>query len=357
MSETFGLPREATIQLSDVFGPAGIGEVSAVAPPHDFDADITAQVRNTGRFSDGQYAISDAHFFADYGIVTIDDLRRRQLEQAQTILDELGVERFAELTPPQQAEIHPDSLVRLQALGSALVVVANNAPRTAEHQANGRNGNDFYVATTANKLEVYAQAHLLSGLDARRRITSLRRIPEGVVWEPGEQFRSSVVSDARRQPGKLEAISRDGSWPIPPIADGLRVKFVDKFSNVRLETPDIGVHDKLLREARRVDLVLKGEGAQKDQLCIEGIRTDVAQLTHLGERQFGIYPNVADGQATDGPAYLEFVRLVGDCNGGTNARAYHVLTERLDNLLGRHVPLSYLGRLAFDIVPSFVQNT
>jgi hypothetical protein len=343
--ETFGQPREATIQLSDVYGPLPTDGLH-VPPPDDFDAAITSQVRNTGRFHDGEYGISDGGaVLGGYGAVLVDDLRHLQREQALEILEGLGAQSTADLTPGQLATVHPDDKIRLESLDNAVVVVSNSAPRTSEHHETGRNGSDFYVATTESGVEVYAQAHMLSSLDARGRITSLRRIPEGVVWNPGEQFRSSVVTDARRKPEQLEVVERD-NWPIPPLQDGIKLAYTDKFANVRLETSDVSGHGEVLREAETVDLVL-----DDGRVAISGIRV-ASRMTDIPEGEFGAYFNTADRDVKEGPAYIELVRRVSDPNGGEQHRAYHELAERVGNLLGKKVTLADWNNIVMDLRPS-----
>jgi hypothetical protein len=345
-AETFHLPREATIQLSDVYGPLPTDGLN-VPPPDDFDAAITSQVRNTGRFHDGEFGISDGGaVLGGYGVVLVDDLRHLQREQALEILEDLGVQSTADLTPDKFAIVHPDDKIRLESLDSAVVVVSNSAPRTDEHHATGRNGSDFYVATTGSGVEMYAQAHMLSSLDARGRITSLRRIPEGVVWNPGEQFRSSVVTDARRKPEQLETIERDDNWPIPPLTDGIKLAYTDKFANVRLETSDVAAHGDVLREADKVDLVL-----DDGRVAIRGIHV-ASRMTDIPEGEFGAYFNTADRDAKSGPAYIELVRRVSDPNGGEQHRAYHELAERVGKLLGKKVTLADWNNIVMDLRPS-----
>lgn len=342
-------PRQATIQLSDTFGPLGL-QLETVPPPEDFDAGLTAQVRNTGRFVDAQFALSDGGtMLGNYGAVLLEDLHAQQQEQAHQILEALGAGSPDELTPDQLAGVHPDSQVRLQTLGESLVAVINSAPRTAEHQKTGQNGNDFYLALTESGVEIYAQAHMLSSLDARGLVKSLFRIPNGLVWDENEQFRSSVVSDARRMPHVLEPVARGDQWPIPKLPDGVRVAYTDKFANVRLETSDVGKHREVLATSETVDLVLSD-----GQVCLRGIRV-VRNLFGIEEGEFGVYFNVADPKATDGPAYLELARRVSECNGNSEPRAYHVLRERVGRLLDREISLADWPDITFDIVPSSPQ--
>jgi hypothetical protein len=358
--ESLALPREATIQLSDVYGPLPIvSEASltggalqlesrvTIPPPDDLDAAITSQVRNTGRFHDGEYGISDGGAaLGGYGVVLVDDLRTQQREEALSILENLGVEHVSDLTEEESAKIHPDSQIRLDSLGKAVVVVANSAARRSDHHENGNNGDDFYVATTESGVEVYAQAHMLSSLDARGRVETLHRVPEGVVWTHGEQFRSSVVTDARRKPEDLVPVERDGNWPIPALPDGIQVVYTDKFANVRLQTSDVTKHSEVLRKTEAVDLVL-----EDGQVCIDGIKV-VTRLTEIPENGFGAYFNPADRDAENGPAYIELIRRVSDCNGNTQPRAYHVLSERVGALLGHEIKLSDWNNIILDVVPS-----
>jgi hypothetical protein len=368
-SETFARPREATIQLSDVYGPLPIAVDAytqlpasdsdaapqlesrvTIPPPDDFDATITSQVRNTGRFHDGEHSISDGGaMLGGYGVVLVDELRTHQYEQASDILDELGVTSVEDLTKWQLAEVHPDAKIRLDAFDKTVVVIANSAPRTSEHNATGNNGTDFYVAVTDSGIEVYAQPHMLSSLDARGRIVDLYRIPEGAAWPKGEQFRSSVVSDIRRHPERLVPVPRDEHWPIPELPGGVQLAYVDKFANVRLQTADIRKDGELLGEVERVDLEI-GEG----QVCLRGIRV-VSRMTDINEGEFGIYMNPADRNVYKGPAYLELIRRVSDPNGNTQPRAYHVLASEVSRLIGREVQLSDWNNLTMRLAPHTTQ--
>lgn len=344
---TFGLPREATIQLNDVYGPIPVDGLS-IPPPDDFDAKITSQVRNTGHFSDGEYAISDGGtVLGSYGLVLIDDLRHQQHEQAGEILDRLGATDISQVNAEQRASLHPDDAVRLGSLETSVVAVVNEAARTAEHHTERKNGRDFYAAVTTNGLEAYVTpVDVLAGLDARGRIAALYRIPDGVVWPDGEQFRSSIASDARRQAGVLEPVPRDENWPIPPLPDGVRVAFADKFGNVRLETSDIAKHGEVLSESELVDLTL-----EDGRVALSGLHV-VTRLTEVPEGEVGIYINPADKDADSGPAYFELVRRVSKPNGDTEPRAYHVLSEHVGGLLGKEIKLSDWNDITFDIVPT-----
>jgi hypothetical protein len=344
--ESFGLPRESTLQFNDVYGPLPVDGLS-IPPPDDFDAVVTSVVRNTGGFQDREFAISDGGgVLGNYATVLVDDLRHQQREQAMEVLDGLGVTDIADLSPEQRASVHPDDETRLRSLETAVVAVVNEAPRTSDHHQTGQNGNDFYVATTNSGVEVYGQAHLLSSLDARGRIETLHRVPNGRVWPEGEQFRSSVVSDARRHPEVLEEVPRDENWPVPVLPDGTRLAYADKFGNVRVETSDIHATSKVLSGAERVDLVL-----EDGQVAIGGLHV-VSRLTDIPEGDVGVYVNPADREVENGPGYLEIVRRVSDPNGDTQPRAYHQLAENVGALLGKDIKFSDWDGIVMNIVPS-----
>lgn len=302
----FELGREATIQFSDVFGSLPIGGVSDGIV--DFDAALTAQVRNTGRFVDAQYPIGAWPAVGDYGAVLLDQLRGEQTDRALKAVNSDDPD-------------HPDYQVLASSLDTRLVAVVNSAPRTEEHRATGQNGDEFHVGVTASGLEVYAQLPYFRGLNARGLLTSLHRIPnDGGVWPEGEQFRSSVVTQARTQSDVLKPISTDA---IPNIDLSGRLAYVDKFGNVRLEVADIDDATDKLSSHGALSLKISGRAAS---LAVQA----VSCLTDIEEGELGIYHNPTERQESGNrrngirPGYLELIRRVSDPNRGTN-HAYNSL--------------------------------
>ena len=117
--------REATVQFSDVFGglPTGGGAT------HDFDAVLTAQVRNTGRFIDSHFPIGDWPMLGDYAAVLLEQIRGMQTQMHQ---------RFSQTQPN-----HPDTAMVQASLGKAIVAVVNSAPRRSDHHTQNKKATSF----------------------------------------------------------------------------------------------------------------------------------------------------------------------------------------------------------------------
>lgn len=303
---TFNQPREATIQFSDVFGTLPSND--CYQPITDFDAALTAQVRNTNRFVDAQFSIGSWPELGDYGAVLLEQLRQEQRDTAES----LGL-----TTEDQHREdVHPDFRALAQSLGRTLVAIVNCAPRTNRHQENDHNGDEFYVGITNAGNEIYAQLPYFRGLRARGLLTTLFRIPNDAgVWTPGEQFRSSIVTQARTKPELLEPVNIE---QIPKFEFDARVAYADKFGNVRLEVADIEHARAQLSKNKRVSLHVGALGT---------LRADVVQrLIDIAEGQLGIYSNPSEKATEQGPGYLELARRVSKPNEHT-AHAYTTLTQ------------------------------
>lgn len=279
--------REATVQFSDVFGslPTGSGAT------HDFDAVMTAQLRNAGRFVDAHFPIGDWPMLGDYAAVLLEHLRALQTDT---------LERFEQAAPG-----HPDAATLRNSLQKAVVVVVNSAPRRSDHHAQNKNGDEFYLGLTQSGVEVYAQLPYFRGLKARGLLASLHRIPnDGGVWPAGEQFRSSCVTQARVFADVLEPTNLDAIDDI--TLDG-RLAYTDKFGNVRLEVKDIAALLPLLHPGGRATLHV-GDTGNTIPVHI------VQRMTDIPEGEYGVYYNPADVAVQTGPAYLEFVRRVSTPN-------------------------------------------
>lgn len=302
--DMFARPREATIQFSDVFGAIPGTEHFDASSLYDFDAELTAQVRNVGKFHDAQFSIGYWPELGDYGAVLLEELRRYQQHEAHR---KLGTE--------QGLPEHPDTLVLHQSLQHAVVAVVNCAPRTHVHQERNVNGEEFHVAVTSSGLEVYAQLPYFRGLHARGWIDKFYRIPnDSGAWPEGEQFRSSCVTQVRSNTDVLVQADVSG---IPLLDLPFRVAYVDKFGNVRLECAEMAeVHD-LLQPGNTVKLAV--DGGKSSVLAHV-----VNRLTDIPEGEVGLYRNPADDLVSSGPGYLEFVRRVSNPNGHA-AHAYATL--------------------------------
>lgn len=301
---SFERRREATIQFSDVFGDLPVSARKPGIP--DFDAVLTAQVRNTGRFSDAYFPIGDWPALGDYAAVLIEQLRADQLSSHQNI----------------NAKTHPDEAALAASLGAAVVAIVNCAPRRADHHQEGENGDAFFVGLTAGGAEVFAQLPYLRGLHARGQLRELYMIPnDSGVWAPGEQFRSSCVTQARRSPEILEPVGLDESCPIPALELDGRVAYADKFGNIRLEVKNIQALQDVLSPDNKVVLDIDGMAQLTDVLAVK-------QLTDIPEGKLGIYRNPADNHGDEGVAYLELVRRVSNPNNSAS-HAYASLVQQI----------------------------
>src|ERR1019366_9061938 len=180
-------------------------------------------------------------WIAESGLVTFDDLVQERNEKAES-------------NHTNPTNHHRDPVREIFEYNNlAPVALANCAPRSKEHTANGSNGTDFYLAVTHTGLEVYTTPlHFLQGLDSRDRIRALYRIPNEDNPEfDGEkqQFRSARVERDRQHPHILEPVFQyrdrdalvrakiEGSYPqvIPKDTRPGHIAFIDKFGNIRID--------------------------------------------------------------------------------------------------------------------------
>ncbi len=291
LPETLGQPPEAVIQFSDVFGflPTHSPEAASrsVTDSVDFDAKLTAQVGNTDRFRDSEFPIGSWPALGDYAAVLLWQLRERQ---------------------SQENGKRP------------VVAVVNCAPRTDGHFEAGTNGDEFYVATTENGLEIYSPAIYLRGLAARGLIRTLHRIPNDCgLWAEGEQFRSSTVVHARKQPDILMPAELSD---IPKITQQVRVAFADKFGNVRLEVADRKAVGEIVDSG--TDRILIKIGKYGEQV----VRV-ARNLAEIPKGKIGIYRNPSEIDGDDGgPGYVEVARRVDNPNTTTD-HAHEILLKRV----------------------------
>ena len=306
--------REATIQFSDVFGEIPTPLVASAPVLPDFDAILTAKVRNCGHFTDSQFAIGAWRELGGYGAVLIEELRWGQLARAL----EYGLDPAVLDEDTNLHVLHPDVAMLARSLTRAIVVVVNSAPRTADHHARSENGDEFYVAVTRSGVEVYAQAHFLAGLAARSWITALFRIPNGSgAWADGEQFRSSCVTQVR---SRTELLVKEDLSVIPLFEAGGRVAYADTFGNVRVEVPHL--RELAQRLATGGSATVTADGGRPLEVRV------VSRLTGIPEGELGLYLNPADVVESEGPGYLELARRVSSpVNNPTNA--YRTLVESL----------------------------
>jgi hypothetical protein len=289
------LERAATIHfndaLSDVLTPPG------ASPIYDFDADLTAQVRNTGRFADAKFAIGPWTSTGDYGAVLLSELRQEQHRL-------LGVFEEHDLAHLSDAEAIRKSL------GQMVVGVVNWAVRRQDHHERGQNGDPFYIAELDNGIQIVSQMKFLRGVASRGLVNGLWLInDENPVWPRGEQFRSSIASQLRNFP--------DGSVKHPlgllPKDDrtAIALGYSDKYGNGRLEKPE-GVESPEIIPGEVY--CIKADGHELKERAI-----GVTSLTGIPEGWLGIYANPADAERTRGVSYLEIARRVANPNDPSNS--------------------------------------
>lgn len=306
--DEFRRRREATIRFSDVFGEPPINGSPRLQPLHDFDAHLTDQVRQVNRFIDAQYGIGSWPATGDYAAVLLEQLRAEQITKA----NRLGLVSGAEI---DENDLHPDDITLLRSLGGAVVAVINHAPRTDEHRIKHQNGDGFYAGVTTSEVEIYGQLAFFRGLNARGFLKSFYEIPEkNPIWVPGEQFRSSFVSQARQYPEILEPKPLS---EVPALDLEGRVAYADKFGNVRLEIAQVEQFKELLTPGNAVRLTVDGKDL--------GERIGVYnELPEIPEDQLGLYHNPSEERVEAGVAYYELARRVSGPNNNHN-HAYSTL--------------------------------
>lgn len=305
---SFHLEREATIQFNDVFGtipllPLGV-DVLGVS---DFDAILTAQVRNSGFWMDGKFGIGSWPALGEYGIILINQLREHQMEEAIKSGITFGGIKGNQIK--YSGDNHPDTKKLAESLMKVIVVVVNCAPRNSGHHSTGKNGEEFYAGLTDNNLEIYAQLDFFRGLHARKKLKALFRVPnEAGVWPAGEQFRSSVVSQVRRTPKKLVPVETLDI--IPKIKQEGRLAYVDRFCNVRVE---IAANQKINQKLQIGKKITLGIADGSKMYTIKHVHV-VKRIIDIPENELGIYYNPADPSVQNGPTYVEIVRRVSNPN-------------------------------------------
>lgn len=308
----------ALIQVSDVFG-----NLPLRAQPNtvvDFDALLTAQVGNKGRFKDAEYPIGAWPELCDYAGVLLVQLRNKQLKVGH----EKGLfpDKITEMDERDMQQLHPFLQRLAKSLGGSLIGILNHAPRDQEQASAGQNGNEFHVGITNYGDEIYAPLPYLRGLHSRGQLSHLYRIPnENGLWTPGEQFRSSTVAQLRLDPDILQPASFDD---IPEVELDGRVAYTDVFGNIRLEVADIATIKPLFAHETQARLRIHAHSIL--ELPVRVVRS----LDDLNEGELGIYYNPADPHITDGPAYVELARKVSKPNGHPE-HAYATMVARVTN--------------------------
>lgn len=314
-------PTCAIVHFNDVFTNNNI----------DFDAELTAIIRNLGNFSDLTFPIGKNEKLADYGINLLDDL----IEEQKRIL---GIIK------------KNGKIVKNNFSEKTVIAIINKAPRDSRTTFCGKNGEDFHLAITKNGLEVYTvPLARLQALETRNKIVALYRIPnEKLKVTDGfrEQFRSSIIATSRYFPEILNTIFEYsnqaelikakllGQHPciIPEQKRLAEFAFADKFGNVRISVKNNKQFRKTFAKARYGDSLKIKIGKCK---LVEAIYT--SSLKEIPDGKLGIYQNIPDGK-TDGASYWEIVKKSEDCNNEKES-ALTILEEINPNLSNEEISI------------------
>src|SRR3989344_5774176 len=193
----------AIVHFNDVFSDQSV----------DFDAELTAIIRNLGNLSDKTYPIGNNLYQAEYGLNLLSDLLTEQKRIIQLVKKQKGKQVSKQFTE------------------GTIISIANCAPRSKEATANGKNGNDFHLAITDDLLEIYCvPISTLKTLETRNKILALYKIPnEKIPTTDGqkEQFRSSIITTTRYFPNILEPI-----FQYKNREELLKAKKLGKYENI-----------------------------------------------------------------------------------------------------------------------------
>ena len=286
----------------------------------DFDATLTTSYRNTCPPEKNWYfPIGKNPKSSDYGVVLLNDLEEEQLR----------IIHIAEkLSKNNNTPIHPDIIKRIESMKKAPIAIINIAPRNKETTIGGKNGKDFFLAITNNHVEIYTTSlERLRDLETRCAIIALYVIPnEKHPFFDGkhEQFRSSVITNARISPDFLEPlfeynnqeeliqarIQKKHPSLIPTQETLGEFAFADKFGNVRVTVKNVKLFQKYLEDNTEDKMV----GIQVGDSEIITAH-NVNSLSEIPDGELGIYQNIADPDGINLPlhediphgAYFEIV--------------------------------------------------
>lgn len=301
----------AVIHFSDVFSP----------PEKDFDAELTAIIRNFGTLSDKTYYVGGNVNLAGYGSVLLNNL----IEERKKISKEVDLsDPYAKTT---------------------LFCILNALPREGYRIENAPNGRDFHVAVTTGGVVVFGTPlSTLSALETRNEILALYRIPnENIPFTDGkkEQFRSSIIALSRFRAeevmvpiyeyeniGELLEAKKTGAHtsPIKEQERGIEFAFSDRFKNVRLSVRDSRALRELLasHKGKEVEIVVDGEFA------FSALYVNSLSETPIGK--IGLYENIADAPLEYSQSvYWELIKRSDHCLDD-NKMALDILQERTSDL-------------------------
>lgn len=301
--ELLSRPSRTIIHFNDVFFEHEV----------DFDAELTVMFRNLAKFSSLKFPIGKNPKNADYGVVLLDDL----LEEEHRI-----IEKIKDSGSASAAEIFKERELK------QVLCIVNTAPRNDATTENGRNGEDFHLAITANGLEIYAvPLERLQGLETRNRILALYRIPnETLISTDGyrEQFRSSIISTSRYFPDTLVPVfeyesvdelikaKQDGLHPnvIATQDRPAELAFIDKFGNVRISVTDCKEFLSAINGVQFGEKITLQIG-DSDEIKVNYVTC----LKDIPTGEIGLYQNVADKTYEYSNAgYFEVVKKSADPN-------------------------------------------
>ncbi len=306
-------PVSGQVRFSDVYAETVAAGQDLWWRQTDYDANLTDEVESSGFPKCQQIPIGLRPWFANYGVILVDDLVRAQTDRAHA-------------SQALDADtLHPDRLKELHESRGAVLALANYAPRDDANTAKGANGSDFYLAITDAGLEIYVTPlNSLSGLEARHRIVSLYRIPtQGHPEFNGdyEQFRSARVVRTRRHPSHLVPVfeyqdrksvieaKHDGTHPqdIPVDPRPGHIGHIDKFGNVRAELAAINQFQGL-QVGKFATLVVTNRGKTYE------LAVTVAENLHTAPLgKLAVYANCSD--YADVESERGFIELVARVNG------------------------------------------
>ena len=287
----------AIVHFNDVFSDQSV----------DFDAELTAIIRNLGNLSDKTYPIGNNLYQAEYGLNLLSDLSTEQKRIIQLVKKQKGKQVSKQFTE------------------GTIISIANCAPRSKEATANGKNGNDFHLAITDDLLEIYCvPISTLKTLETRNKILALYKIPnEKIPTTDGqkEQFRSSIITTTRYFPNILEPIfqyknreellkaKKLGKHPniIETQTKDIEFAYADKFGNVRISVKDSLDLNKKINDCKKVQIQI----GKSEPLVLYYTKS----LKEIPENEIGLYENIADKKDNESKAgYWEIVKKTNNPN-------------------------------------------
>lgn len=323
-------PTQGQVIFSDTIAEAA-GDVPNWWQLTDFDSSLTHAFENPTIPTQTEIPIGLRPWFADYGLVLVDDLLRSRNDRVSGL--------------HLHGNLHPDIKEEILQSGRAVIAVANRAPRDEASTEHGANGKDFHVAVTDSGLEIYTTPlDFLDGLERRHRITGLYRAPNKnhpAFDGEHEQFRSARIRNTRKNADHLEpvfeypdraaviAAKQNGTHPnvIPMDNREGRISFVCRFGIVKVELIDTSKFSAL-KEGDSAEIVINNMG--------ESYRFDVTKSSDLARsplKELAIYSNCSDqhdpGSQT---GFIDLAARVNDDPSRSRDTAYFQLMNQIPDL-------------------------